>query len=438
MMHRIKPLAATLLIALLPATALADGTMVFGGDTYASGKTTTLDQPSPRSAFVSGLSATLDGPVTKDAHLAGGHVTVDAAVAGDLYTAGAWVIIDNTVGGDVSAAGYSVSLNSSAAVGGNARIAASEIDVNAPVSGSLLAAASEITINAEISGDVMLTAEDITFGPDARINGTLNYVSPSAIEIPSNVIAPDKVQHKRLTRAALATLARMTIAGEFLQDMDENGNFSDAAKSAANNQLRDDDRGNFGSLLVGFLVTLACLLLITALLLTSMPECLEKTRKRLVSRPFSSLGYGFVALSALIGAVPVSAMTIIGLPLVPFFILIVVIAWIMAYITATYALAWKAVLAIKPMSPTLINRLLATAAGFVLLSLTHYLWFFGWIINLLVVLVGLGAVATTCGKRMIERSVRGDDASAESEPSGQDTPETKTPDDATETPPKTQ
>lgn len=428
---------------------MADGTMVFGGDTYASGKTTTLDQPSPRSAFVSGLSATLDGPVKKDAHLAGGHVTVDAAIAGDLYTAGAWVIIDNTVGGDVSAAGYSVSLNSSAAVGGNARIAASEIDVNAPVSGSLLAAAGEIAINAEISGDVMLTAEDITFGPNARINGTLTYVSPSAIEIPSSVIAPDKVKHKRLTRAALATLARMTIAGEFLQDMDENGNFSDAAKSAAktaaekealsvaNNQLRDGDRESFGGLLAGFLVTLACLLLITALLLASMPERLEKTRKRLVSRPFSSLGYGFVALSALIGAVPVSAMTIIGLPLVPFFMLIVVIAWIMAYITATYALAWRVVLAIKPMSPTLINRLLATAAGFVLLSLTHYLWFFGWIINLLVVLAGLGAIATTCGKRMIERSVRGDDASAESGPSGQDTPETKKPDSATETPPKT-
>ncbi|MEO2039086.1 MAG: hypothetical protein ABGW90_10380, partial [Martelella sp.] len=50
---------AWMVLALGSTAAMADDDkiMVFGGDTYASGTTTALNQDSPRSAFVSGLTA---------------------------------------------------------------------------------------------------------------------------------------------------------------------------------------------------------------------------------------------------------------------------------------------------------------------------------------------------------------------------------------------
>nr|WP_272210415.1 hypothetical protein [Marinicella sp. W31]MDC2876296.1 hypothetical protein [Marinicella sp. W31] len=209
-----KRLVIAGVLALSPAAAFADDdVMVFGDDTYVSGQTTNLDTDSPRSAFVSGFSASINGPVAKDAHIAGGHVSVDAPVAGDLYAAGFWVAIDGSIGGDLSASGYSVSLEKNASIGGNSRVSARSIEVDAPMSGSFLAVAQKIAINAPITGDVMIGITELTFGPDARIDGTLTYVGPKSIEIPENVISPDRVIHRQFAGTALSTLAQMSAAG---------------------------------------------------------------------------------------------------------------------------------------------------------------------------------------------------------------------------------
>ncbi|TNB48161.1 hypothetical protein FF124_07420 [Martelella lutilitoris] len=412
MMDRTIRLAAAAVLALLPATALADDDlMVFGGDTYVSGQTANLDTDSGRSAFVSGFSASIDAAVTKDAHIAGGHVSVDAPVSGDLYAAGFWIAIDGPVGGDLSASGYSVSLEKNATIGGNSRIAARTIEIDADLAGSLLAVAQDITINTEITGDVMLAVDNLTFGPNAKIDGLLSYVGPQDIEIPESVISADRVTHRRIAGAALSSLAQMTAAGEALHDLRENGAVRTAAEIAAGKEVvkvagektfgHDDD--NVWALLAGFLVTLIAYVIVAAIFFNFAPARTETIRVRLMAKPFASLCYGFLALSMLVGAVPVAAITIVGIVLIPFVILLIVAACILSYLVAAYAFAWGILSKIKPISPSLTNKLLATAAGIVLLSLTHYLWFFGWIINLAVVLIGLGAIAAVCGKGMMAR-----------------------------------
>ncbi len=403
---------AAVTLALLPATALADDDfMVFGGDTYVSGQTANLDADSSRSAFVSGFSASIDAAVTKDAHIAGGHVSVDAPVSGDLYAAGFWIAIDGPVGGDLSASGYSVSLERKATVGGNSRIAARSVDIDADLAGSLLAVAQDVTVNGTITGDVMLAVDNLTFGPNARIDGLLSYVGPQDIEIPESVISADRVTHRRIAGAALSSLARMTAAGEALHDLRENGAVRTAAEIAAGKEAVKiagemtfgHDEDNVWALLAGFLVTLIAYVIIAAIFFNFAPARTEAVRARLMAKPFASLCYGFLALSMLVGAVPVAAITIVGVVLIPFVILLIVAACILSYLVAAYAFAWGILSRIKPISPSLTNKLLATAAGIVLLSMTHYLWFFGWIINLAVVLTGLGAIAAFCGKRAMAR-----------------------------------
>ena len=429
-------LMAIAMLALLPGLANADDdVMVFGQDTYATGQTTTLDVASPRSAFVSGFTASLDGPVTKDAHIAGGHVSVDAPVSGDLYAAGAWVSIDDAVGGDISASGYSVSLDKNAAVGGNTRIAARSIEIDAPLSGSFLAVAGTLTINTVITGDVMLTVNKLTFGPDAKIDGNLVYVGPQSIEIPESVIPADRVTHQKIAGAALSSLAQFTAAGQTLHDIRENGALKTAAEVAGGKEAAtlavDEMRGGhsqgFWALLAGFLISLIAYLVIAAIFFAYVPGRTETVRARLVEKPFASLGYGFVSLSMLIGSIPVAAMTIIGIVFIPFLALFAFAACMLAYLVAAYALSWWALSSIKPLTPSLINKLLATAAGIVLLSLTHYLWFFGWIINIAVVLIGLGAMTALCGHTMLAK--RAEKKEAEEPASIATAPQTDTPEE---------
>ncbi|AJY46136.1 hypothetical protein TM49_11345 [Martelella endophytica] len=369
-------LLAALLFA-APAALADDDTFVFGGDTYASGATPSLRQDSPRSAFLSGFSVTLDGAVTRNAHLAGARVRADGPVSGDLYAAGFSVDVDGAVAGDVSIAGANIEIGESASIGGNARLFGGTVEVDAPITGSLLAAAGNLTLNAPISGDAMFAGDEISFGPDATIGGTLTYSAPEEIDIPESVISPEKVTFHKLTPSVTETT-----------DEDEALVSSDTVK------------------VTGYITTLVFMLALAAFFLTFTPTRVEAMRARLMTRPLASLGYGFLALSMLIGAVPVALLTLVAIPLIPFVVLATVIAWTLAYLLAVFALSWWVVTKIRPMRASLLNMLLATAAGLVLMSLLHYLPFFGWIANMAVVLIGLGAMAAICGKGLQERRLR--------------------------------
>lgn len=420
MRELLKPLAGLFMLACLPAAALADDSdhIVFGGDIYASGTTVTLKQDSPRSAFVSGFSANIDAPVERDAHIAGAHIDVSAPIGGNLYAAGFWLVIDDMIGGDVTAAGYSVSLDDGASVGGNARITARNITIDAPVSGSLLATAQTIDIDTEISGDVMLVAGKINFGANARIDGSLVYVSPTAIAIPESVIPADRVIHRQVVSDGFATLVRLGIAGAALHDMVENGDLGDTVRNAAissaetaatkaviNGVTGSDKSGksSFVAMAVSALVTIVILLAITAALVSLAPKRTEQVRTRLTERPWASLVYGLLALSLVIGTVPVAIMTLVGIVLVPFLLVAIVIIWVLAYLMAVYTLSWWAVTAIRPFSPTLVNRMLAMFIGLVIVAVAHLYLLLGWIVGLLLVLFGLGGMSATCARIWMDR-----------------------------------
>ena len=415
MAHKAIGLAVAMAITLLPGISMADDDFtVFGGDTYASGQTPKLDDPSPRSVFVSGFSPSIDASVAKDAHIAGGHVSIDAPIAGDVYAAGFWVSIDGPVSGDVSASGYSVSLGKAADVGGNTRVASRSLDIDGNLSGSLLAVAQNVTINGEISGDVLVAIDHLTFGPDAKINGSLVYLGPRDADIPASVIDPDRVIHKRIAGRAITTLAELTAAGETLNKLKDGKAVKTAVEVTAAKKavqvtavaLSGHEQKSFWTELADFIAALVINLIVVALLFWLMPRRTELTRARLQDRPLGSLGYGFIAMAALIGVVPVAALTIVGIVLIPFFILFAVIVCYIAYLLAAYALAWWALNAIKPVPQTFVNRLLATAAGLALFSLLHYVPYVGWIANIAITFLGLGAVFALAGLHMLTRRER--------------------------------
>lgn len=375
-----KDCLALIAVLALAAQARADDRLVLGNDVYATGTNTTLSEPSIRDALVAGFSVEIDGTVDKSAHAMGFDVDVDAPIGQNLYAGGFSVKVEKPVGEDLTAAGFNVRILRDASVGGNARLAAGTLLVDAPISGSLVAAAGTLTLNSTVAGDARLSAMRLKFGPDARIGGTLTYSAPEMIEIAPSVIAPEKVHFQRVEMHA--------------------------PMSSLHNAMRRSMPHLWPSLatmFIGFAMTLAFLLLIAAVLLALLPEAVEKLRCRASARPFQSIGLGVLGLGALVGLVPVVAMTLIGIPLIPILVLAIVSLWTVGYLLGAYVLSWRVATALGQVEPSLAIRLTVIAAGLVVLALLNFTPVVGWLINLIVVFLGLGGMVDWTLHALIER-----------------------------------
>lgn len=361
-----------LLIAAAPALgpAFADERLLLGGDTYAAGSNVVISEPSPRDVVASGFTVDITARTEGDALLGGFDIDVEAPVGRALHAAGFSVNIEQPVGEDVTAAGANIRLRRQAVVGGNARFLGGSIEIDGQVAGSLAAAGGSVRVNSVVGGDARLTAGELSFGPDARINGTLTYSAPEPIEIADNVIAPDRVRYQKL----------------------EAPSPSGMVDDAVGKPLRGFWPSFFG-ITFGFVVTIAFLTLLAAVFLALMPDTVEHLRRETIAAPFRSLGIGLLALGALIGLVPVSAITIVGIPLIPIVVLAIIALWTVGYLLGVYVLAWRVASGFRDLAPNTGTRLVVVVIGLAVAAILNFIPFLGWLVNLALVLLGMGGIA---------------------------------------------
>ena len=368
---RMIPLSAVLFGLLVAASpSLAQERLILGDDVYAAGSSVVLSEPAPRDVVMSGASVDVTARTGGDALLGGFNIDVEAPIGGDLYAAGFSVNVEQPIGEDLTAAGFNVRVRSGAVVGGNARLLGGSINLDGQVAGSVLAAGGSVRINSVIGGDVRVAARDLSFGPDARINGTLTYSAPEPIEIADNVIVAERVQYQKLDAPSASAMIDGAV-GEPL-------------------------RGFWPSFLgvtFGFIVTIAFLTLLAAALLTLIPVAVERVRRETATAPFRSLGLGVLSLGALIGLVPVAAITIIGIPLIPIVVLTIVAMWIVGYLLGIYVVAWRIAGGFRDLAPNNGTRLIVIVIGLVAAAVLNFIPFLGWLLNLALVLLGMGGIA---------------------------------------------
>jgi len=338
-------------------------------DTYISGSNVKQSTHSPRDLFASGFSVIVDGEVTKDAHIAGFDVEVERSIGKDLYVAGARISIEESVGEDLTAAGYKVRLKQDAMVLGNTRIAAGNLIIDAPLSGNLVAAGGDITLNASIAGDVKIIASDINFGESAKIYGTLIYSAPEEIEIPASVIDKNRVEFKPLSSSSLLD--------DLIEQADQTESF-----------LWISLAGFVAMLVISFLF----FILVSAAFLSFKPALVERLRNDINGELGGSLLAGIIGLSVLFGLVPVAMMTIVGLLLIPIILIVAIGFWILGYLLGTYAVFWRIANSIGVRSDSVPAKLMIVAVGIISLALVKFIPLIGWLVNLIVLLLGLGAI----------------------------------------------
>ncbi len=379
-----KKLITTILLSvpviLLPGWHLSAETSSIGGDVYMSDADSALTINSPRDVFIAGFSTRISGDVAQDAHAAGFTVDVEGDVGGNIYAAGANVTVNGPVREDLTISGFTVHLGSSASVGGNARIAAGTITIDAPIQGSLVATAGTIKLNTALGGDVQLSSADIIFGENASVAGSLTYSAPEKIDIPTSVVAAGRVTYKPLS------------GSNVFRDMKQNV---------------DDSLPQFWPAFVGrvsvLLLLLLFLLTLAAIFLAFASDSVERLRQRASDHAWRSLLYGFIGLSTLVGAIPVSAISLVGIPLIPFVVLALLLLWTLGYMLGVYVVASRVWRAFDGSMDSTLAKLLLLGAGFIGIAILNFIPILGWLINLGLLFFGLGAMTFTIMERLVNR-----------------------------------
>jgi hypothetical protein len=359
-----------LLLTLMPFSAFAgDGSLTAGGDRYRSGMNVSVSEPLERDGLLSGFSVSVNGKVAKDVHAFGAYVNIAAPIGGDAYLTGMTVTVTNAIGDDLTAAAANIQVEQNAVVSGNARLAGANIVLDGTIDGALLAAAANIEINGVVKGDAQLTGGELTFGPAAKIEGVLTYSAGAPLTIPDSVVPAARVRFEKL----------------------EASRTFDGIDKMARDYREHYDAG-WGGALFAFLSGLVFLGLVGALLLWLLPLRVEALVSTARTLPVKTGMAGMLGLAVILGMIPVSAMTLVGIPLIPFLLLLAVVAWLAGYLLGVYAAAKRTAQAFGRDSESFGGRLLILLLGLAVFTVFNFIPYLGWLVNVLAVFVGLGTM----------------------------------------------
>ncbi|WP_299832190.1 hypothetical protein [uncultured Roseobacter sp.] len=362
--------------ALILVAVLGSGTPLWsdtvsaqnGSDTFFSGSVVSETIDTRGDTFLSARSAIARGVSQGDLHITGMDVSVQADTAEDLYAFGGTVLIRSAVARDLTAGGFSVRTESSSETSGNARIFGNSVTIEGKVEGALLIAARDVILNAPIEGDARILAKTISFGPNAVVGGTLTYSTRERLSVPERVAPTERVVFERAV------------------DRDVWKEWSEMRKDMP-------VLPTFASLLSAFVISLLFFVVLGTLMLTFMPKRLEKMHQSIATAPGQTMLLGIIGLSILFGMVPITGLTLVGLPFVPIAVLGIIVTWTLGYALGAYSVAMRIWTGFGgDQDPGNVARLLVFAVAIIFVALLNFIPFFGWVANYTLVLLGIGAM----------------------------------------------
>lgn len=148
-----------------------------------------------------------------------------------------------------------------------------------------------------------------------------------------------------------------------------------------------------------FLGTLALGIVVVALL----PDHTEKVALFITREPWQSIGVGFLAFLLVIPSMVALAITLIGIPLIPLFLLFVIVSFIYGYFAACLVIGKRIFEVAKSTSSSPFFEMIV---GVIVVGILRFVPFIGGLLGFVVSLLGVGAVLLTkfgTGKPWIKR-----------------------------------
>lgn len=376
-MHRLFAFTAVVFLSLTSLAFAQDDRFSFGGDEHAAGNQAAIATLVDRDAFAAGFNVQITDPVAGDAHAAGYSVVIRGDVTGNIYAMGNSVAISGRVGQDVSATGTNILIAGTKGIAGNARLAGGNVVISAPISGTVTLVAGSAILDAPVAGDFYFGGDNIKFSDQALILGNVTIESSSDVIVPESVASADRVTIEKIEPYEIAVSA------------------SDIAQQSIK---------GFWPIWVPIIAALVIFLIASVIWLALFPKRSLIAYRVAMAKPWKSLLLGMFGLATFMGLVPVVAMTVIGIPLIPVVVIALILAGLIGYIAGTWFLATKVLAAFGFGSESVSKRVIAMIVGLLIAWALSIIPFIGWLIQLVLVFLGLGAVVLAALARWTDAS----------------------------------
>jgi cytoskeletal protein CcmA (bactofilin family) len=350
-----------------------------------------LGAPVPALAFTprAGDAVIVTEPIADDLYAAGGTVEVSGTVEGDIVAAGGSVTLSGSASGGVLAAGGTVHL--SGAVGRSVRAAAGALTLGGRVTADALLAGGSVAVQreAEVGRDLLAA------GGSLRITGAVGrnaFLSGGTVVIGGNIEGDVTVEADRLT-----VLSSARVGGRLRYRSNRPAEIESGSQIAGGTEQlprRVRPRGAFRTFpfIFAWRVTEALWLLVLGLLLLVIaPRAVSVVADR-IRRGFGySLLIGFILAIVLPVAAVIAALTFLAIPVAILVGLLYLATLIAAQI---FPAAWlgRWLLGRVRRADAEPSPYLAQIVGTILLVLLIAVPYLGWLVRLVSVLLGVGAL----------------------------------------------
>jgi hypothetical protein len=165
------------------------------GDLVTAGRNVNVQAEVDGDLAVAGANVTVAGPVDGYLMAAGSKVNIDGEVDDDLWAAGSQVNVKSRIDDNARLAGSSVILHPQASVGQDAYLAGNVVEIQGRVERDLKVRAAEARLTSEIGGSVQASAGSLKVMPGALIRGDLIAYGPTPPEIAPEAQVLGRVQY---------------------------------------------------------------------------------------------------------------------------------------------------------------------------------------------------------------------------------------------------
>lgn len=360
-MTRFREIAAVSLFLLTSAASADDrfGELIelegiISDDIYAAGEEVVSSAWIGGDLVTAGAELRLGGEVMADILAAGGEVLIRGRVHDDVRVAGGELLIQAVIRDDLIAAGGRIRVDEGARVGGNSWLTGGEIIIDGRLNGPLHASAGTVVISGSIASDVLIWAQEIEIMPGARIDGELRYRSPEPAVIHEGAVISGEVVHTELDVPT-------------------------------------------GPVVAGLLFTLALMfvtLVVTAVVLYLLfGRIADQAAAISRERFWSSVGLGLAMLAATPVVIILLLSTGIGSLLAAMLTLVYILLIISGYLSGAYTFTLKMRGLFTGGSPGRLTGSLWISLGLLVLSVIALVPVLGFVVGLLVITSGMGALA---------------------------------------------
>ncbi len=334
---------------------LAAQETVIAGDYFGAGADASPAAPVEGDAFIAAAQVQLRHAVVGDAVLAGGGVTIAGRVGGNLYATGASISVDGPVAGNARLAGGQVEITRSGQVSGRTTLVGGKATILGKAGRQLTIFSEHVMLDGDVAGNVTIASRSLSIGPNARVSGMLTYRGSQPAHIDPGAVLGGGINYTSF---------------DF-----EDETYQPVARVIA---------------WIGVIAFTVGLFLIGMLAILFLPASTAHVSRLARGRPLSSLGLGLVAIVCVPIAVILLMLTIVGIPFAFMLLLVWPMILIFGYLAGVMAVSDAVA---GPNAEAKGRRIFLLAMGLGVMLLFARVPFAGWIIGMLLLTMGVGAMA---------------------------------------------